>query len=130
MLYYFAAHRNQTYPHAPRKPLLTSMKRKDSKDSTRTQSFETSVATSSPSSTTTGTPISSPQKSVPHVIVSDEEAVVSERAAGGPHSDSDTDDRRVQFNKKQKEINDNSDAVEENDSYGDNHDETKKKIRG
>lgn len=126
----YVAHRSQTYPHATRKPILSSMKRKDSKDSTRTQSIETSAATTtSASSTATGTPISSPQKSVPNVIVSDEEAVISERAAGGPHSDSDTDERRVQFNKK-KEIKDATASAEEADTYIDNHDETKKKIRG
>lgn len=126
------AHRSQSYPHAAHnKPIISSMKRRDSKESSRTQSFDTSITTS-PSSTATGTPITSPQKSLSRGIGDDSgEALVSQRAGhSDPHTDSDGEGRHVQFNKT-KSSNQKTDSVEHpNESYDENPDEAKKKIKG
>lgn len=128
---YRIAHRSQSsYPHATAsKPI---MKRRDSKESSRAQSFDTSITTS-PSSTTTGTPITSPQKSLAHAI--DEESgepLVSQRAGHSePHSDSDGEGRHVQFNKTSKLTKSNKEPVDqEHEDFDENLDETKKKIKG
>lgn len=123
----FTAHRNQSYPHTGgRKPILSSMKRKDSKDSyTTSQSFDTT----SPASTATGTPITSPQKSLSIREESNEEAMLSERAGHSePHSDSsDTDERRVQFNKAKFQIEAPGEIEEELDIADDGTEEKEKK---
>lgn len=87
------------------------MKRRESRDS------------ASPGSTAPGTPIASPQRSVP--AGDNDEALVSERAAGhmDHHSDSDTDERRVQFNRK--DLKDSAKA-----GAGEDEDDAKKKIKG
>lgn len=124
-----AAHRSQSYPHAaPSKPI---MKRRDSKESSRTQSFDTSITTS-PSSTTTGTPITSPQKSLAHTIGEESaEPLVSQRAGHSePHSDSDGDGRRVQFNKTKSSKPKSDSFDQENEDFDENLDEAKKKIKG
>lgn len=123
------AHRSQSYPHGvPTKPI---MKRRDSKESSRTQSFDTSITTS-PSSTATGTPLTSPQKSLSHAI--DEESgepQVSQRAGHSePHSDSDGDGRRVQFNKTSASKPKTDSVDQENEEFDENPDEAKKKIKG
>lgn len=123
-----AAHRNTSYPHSARKPILSSMKRKDSKDSyTTTQSFDTT----SPASTATGTPITSPQKSLSIREESNEEAMLSERAGHSePHSDSsDNDERRVQFNKAKFQIEapGEENIIEELDIADDGSEEKEKK---
>lgn len=102
------------------------MKRKDSKESyTTSQSFETS----SPASTATGTPITSPQKSVSIREESNEEAMLSERAGHfEPHSDSDTDERRVQFDKAKLQIETSGEnIIEEIDIADDDADDRDKK---
>lgn len=104
------------------------MKRKDSKESyTTSQSFDTT----SPTSTATGTPITSPQKSLSIREESNEEAMLSERAGHiGPHSDSsDTDERRVQFNKAKLNI-ETTGEMEEMDVANDDDDKEKKKHKG
>lgn len=128
----FAAHRNQSYPNATRKPILSSMKRKDSKDSystSQSQSFDTT----SPASTATGTPVTSPQKSLSIREESNEEAILSERAGHSePHSDdSDTDERRVQFNKAKFQIEaPGENIIEEMDIADDGEEKEKKKHKG
>lgn len=125
------AHRTQAYPHGGRKSITSSMKRKDSKDSSsNSQSFDSPI-TSSPLSTAQGTPLSSPQKSSHQLLDGDNEALISERAGHiEHHSDSDGDDRHVQFN--QKELKPKLDIVDipEDESYDEYQDEAKKKIKG
>lgn len=103
------------------------MKRKDSKDShTTKQSFDTSSA----ASTATGTPVTSPQKSLSIREESNEEAMLSERAGRfEPHSDSDTEERRVQFDKAKLKIETSGEnIIEEIDiAEDDNEDREKKK---
>lgn len=104
------------------------MKRKDSKESyTTSQSFDTT----SPASTATGTPITSPQKSLSIREESHEEAMLSERAGHSePHSDdsSDTDERRVQFNKAKFQIEaPGENIIEELDIADDGSEEKEKK---
>lgn len=102
------------------------MKRKDSKDSyTTSQSFDTT----SPASTATGTPITSPQKSLSIREESNEEAMLSERAGHSePHSDSsDTDERRVQFNKAKFQTDDSGENIEEIFDIADDGTEEKEK---
>lgn len=128
MLFSSAAHRNQPFPNAARKPILSSMKRKDSKESYTTSQ---SIDTTSPASTATGTPVTSPQKSLSIREESNEEAMLSERAGHSePHSDSsDTDERRVQFNKAKLKIEDTTgeDIIEETDIADDGTEEKEKK---
>lgn len=125
--YFNEAYRNQSYPHATRKPILSSMKRKDSKESgsnSRTQSFDSSA------STTTVTPITSPQKSLSIREESNEEAILSERAGHSePHSDSDMEERRVQFNKAKLKIDATTgeNTIEEMEAADDGQDEREKK---
>lgn len=125
MRYSFTAYRNQSYPNATRKPILSSMKRKDSKESySATQSFETS----SPASTTTGTPITSPQKSLSIREESHEEAILSERAGHSePHSDSDSEERRVQFNRAKFQIEPTGENIIEEMEMIDDDEENKEK---
>lgn len=102
------------------------MKRKDSKDSYTSQSFDTT----SPASTATGTPITSPQKSLSIREESNEEAMLSERAGHTePHSDSsDTDERRVQFNRAKFQIEPTGEnIIEEMDNDDDGTEEKEKK---
>lgn len=122
----FSAHRNQSFPHAARKPLLSSMKRKDSKESyTTSQSFDTT----SPASTATGTPVTSPQKSLSIREESNEEAMLSERAGHSePHSDSsDTDERRVQFHKAKFQLGGTGENIIEEMEIADDGTEEKEK---
>lgn len=123
-----AAHRNQSFSNTARKPILSSMKRKDSKESYTTSQ---SIDTTSPASTATGTPVTSPQKSVSIREESNEEAMLSERAGHTePHSDSsDTDERRVQFNKAKLQIEDDDgeNIIEELDIADDGTEEKEKK---
>lgn len=104
------------------------MKRKDSKESYTTSQ---SIDTTSPASTATGTPVTSPQKSLSIREESNEEAMLSERAGHtGPHSDSsDTDERRVQFNKAKLQIEDDDgeNIIEELDIADDGTEEKEKK---
>lgn len=105
------------------------MKRKDSKESSansRTQSFESN---SSAASTTTATPITSPQKSLSIREESHEEAMLSERAGHSePHSDSDSEERRVQFNKEKLKIEATGEnIIEEMEAADDGQDEREKK---
>lgn len=105
---YFLAHNNPSYLQGARKAVPSSMKRKESKE------------TASPGTTASGTPIASPQRSVRSD--DDEEALVSERAAGHfDHSDSDNDERRVQFNKSH---------LKDSGNANDDDDEAKKKLKG
>lgn len=122
---FLAAHRNQSFPHAARKPLLSAMKRKDSKESHTSQSFDTT----SPASTATGTPVTSPQKSLSIREESHEEAMLSERAGHSePHSDSsDTDERRVQFNKAKFQIEPTGENIIEEMEIADDGTEEKEK---
>lgn len=128
MFFSSAAYRNQPFPNAARKPILSSMKRKDSKESYTTSQ---SIDTTSPASTATGTPVTSPQKSLSIREESNEEAMLSERAGHSePHSDSsDTDERRVQFNKAKLKIEDTTgeDIIEEMDIADDGTEEKEKK---
>ncbi|XP_031622600.1 anion exchange protein 3 isoform X2 [Contarinia nasturtii] len=128
------SHRSQSVSHAARKPLLSSMKRKDSKESTSTPSA--SFETPSPTSTATGTPITSPQRDLSIREESNEEAIVSERAGHSePHSDSDdTDERRVQFNKAKLKI-EATGEIEETEMAEDvdeekSEEKDKKKLKG
>lgn len=124
---FISAHRNQSFPHATRKPLLSSMKRKDSKESyTTSQSFDTT----SPASTATGTPVTSPQKSLSIREESNEEAMLSERAGHSePHSDSsDNEERRVQFNRAKFQLgNAGENIIEEMEIADDGTEEKEKK---
>lgn len=98
------------------------MKRKDSKDSPRTQSIETATSPS------TGTPVPSPQKSLSHAIDdNDGEPLVSERAGqSAPDTNAEISDRRVQFDKARTgEL-----AERESDDYDENQDDKKKKAKG
>ncbi|XP_055317882.1 anion exchange protein 3 isoform X2 [Sitodiplosis mosellana] len=121
------SHRSQSFPHTARKPLLSSMKRKDSKESSTTsQSFDTT----SPASTVTGTPVTSPQKSLSIREESNEEAMLSERAGHTePHSDSsDTEERRVQFNRAKFQLGSaGENIIEEMEIADDGTDEKEKK---
>lgn len=103
------------------------MKRKDSKESyTTSQSFDTT----SPASTATGTPVTSPQKSLSIREESNEEAMLSERAGHTePHSDSsDTDERRVQFNRAKFQLGSaGENIIEEMEIADDGTDEKEKK---
>lgn len=104
------------------------MKRKDSKESYTSASFDTS----SPTSTATGTPITSPQKSLSIREESHEEAMLSERAGHTePHSDSDTEERRVQFNKAKLNIEvTGENNIEEMEMAEDADEKEKKKHKG
>lgn len=87
------------------------MKRRESRDS------------ASPGSAP-GTPIASPQRSIP--AGENDEALVSERAGAGhidPHSDSDNEERRVQFNRKDLKDSTKAGAVDDDD-------DAKKKLKG
>lgn len=102
------------------------MKRKDSKESyTTSQSFDTT----SPASTATGTPITSPQKSLSIREESNEEAMLSERAGHSePHSDSsDNEERRVQFNKAKLNIEATGENIIEEMEIADDDAEEKEK---
>lgn len=109
------------------------MKRKDSKDSYSTSQSH-SFDTTSPTSTATGTPVTSPQKSLSIREESNEEAILSERAGHSePHSDSsDTDERRVQFNKAKFQIEapGEENIIEEMDIADDGEEKEKKKHKG
>lgn len=121
--------RSQSIPLAVRKPLLSALKRKDSKESS-TQSG--SMETASPTSTKTGTPVSSPQKSL---SIAEDVPILSEhmRPSHEPHSDSsDGDERRVQFNKAKLNIEATGENIVEEMDIADDEteDKVKKKQKG
>lgn len=103
------------------------MKRKDSKESHATSP---SIDTTSPPSTATGSPITSPQKSLSIQEEGNEEAILSERAGHSePHSDSsENEDRRVQFNTAKLKIEATGEnIIEEMENSDDGAEEKEKK---
>ncbi|KAJ6644523.1 Anion exchange protein 2 [Pseudolycoriella hygida] len=102
---------HRTKRNGSRKP--SSMKRRDS-----SQENSPDKTVNSASSTATGSPTSTPLVSSRHI---DDEPLISQRAGHAEHlSDSSSDERRVQFNKKkanQKEVLESPDNDSENDDH-------------